>query len=158
MNAQPLCGVRKAGKILARDTFPKTLSKVFKRHPREREPVRMSNDDSPSEEEEEREVYVFSVDDQRRIAFRKRLDDLGIPYDEISTHSYRKGAASYTASGSTAAPPIIAICLRAGWKLGGVLNTYLSLENAGDRFVGRRSSHAPHFLSNATRSFRTNIR
>ena len=65
------------------------------------------------------------------------LDREGIPYDEISTHSYRKGSASAAASGSTAAPPIVAICLRAGWKLSGVLNTYLSLENAGDRFVGR---------------------
>ena len=65
------------------------------------------------------------------------LDEAGIPYDEICTHSYRKGSASAAASGSTAAPPIVAICLRAGWKLSGVLNTYLSLENAGDRFVGR---------------------
>ena len=65
------------------------------------------------------------------------LDEEGIPYDEICSHSYRKGSASAAASGSTAAPPIVAICLRAGWKLSGVLNTYLSLENAGDRFVGR---------------------
>ena len=34
-------------------------------------------------------------------------------------------------------PPIIVICLRAGWNLGGVLNTYISVESAGDRFVGR---------------------
>ena len=80
---------------------------------------------------------TFGIADQRRIAFRAMLDALGIPYDEIGTHSYRKGSASAAASGSTAAPPIIAICLRAGWKLGGVLNTYLSLESAGDRFVGR---------------------
>ena len=67
----------------------------------------------------------------------RMLDREGIPYDEISTHSYRKGSAIVTASGSTATPPIVVICLRAGWKLSGVLNTYLSLENAGDRFVGR---------------------
>lgn len=71
----------------------------------------------------ERETYVFSVDDKRRITFRKWLDDHGIPYNEISTHIYRKGSVSHTASGSTAAPPIVVICLRAGWKLGGVLNT-----------------------------------
>ena len=111
------------------------LDKVLKRHPREVDSA--EEEDLAEEDLEEREVYVFSEKDQRRIAFRKYLEDNGIPYDEISTHSYRKGSATYTASGSTAAPPIVAICLRAGWKLGGVLNTYLSLESAADRFVGR---------------------
>ena len=86
---------------------------------------------------------MFSPDDQRRMALRKKLDALGIPYDEISTHSYRKGSASHAASGSTNGPPIVAICLRAGWKLGGVLNTYLCLENAGDCFVGRVAAGLP---------------
>ena len=51
----------------------------------------------------------------------------------------------YCASGSTQGPPIVAICLRAGWKLGGVLNQYLTLENAGDQFVGRVASLLPLF-------------
>ena len=108
------------------------MDQVLKRHPKEKDTVNLAH-----EEDEDREVYVFSAADQRRIAFRKYLEDHGIPFDEISTHNYRKGSATYTASGSTSAPPIVAICLRAGWKLGGVLNTYLSLESAGDRFVGR---------------------
>ena len=105
------------------------MDQVLKRHHKEK--------DTDNADDADREVYVFSAADQRRIAFRKYLEDHGIPFDEISTHSYRKGSATYTASGSTSAPPIVAICLRAGWKLGGVLNTYLSLESAGDRFVGR---------------------
>ena len=91
----------------------------------------------------DRETYVFAADDQRRITFRERLNAKGIPYDEISTHSYRKGSASTAASGCTNGPPIVAICLRAGWKLGGVLNTYLCLENAGDCFVGRVAAGLP---------------
>ena len=90
----------------------------------------------------------MSAVQERRIAFRKLLDDNGIPFDEIGTHSYRKGSATYTASGSTSAPPIVAICLRAGWKLGGVLNTYLSLESAGDRFVGRVCALLPQVSKN----------
>ena len=132
INHAPLVGVRKNGRLLPRDTFPKLMDQVLKRHPKEKDTVNLAH-----EEDEDREVYVFSAADQRRIAFRKYLEDHGIPFDEISTHSYRKGSATYTASGSTSAPPIVAICLRAGWKLGGVLNTYLSLESAGDRFVGR---------------------
>lgn len=88
-------------------------------------------------DDDEEVVVLMSAVQERRIAFRKMLDANGIPFEEIGTHSYRKGSATYTASGSTSAPPIVAICLRAGWKLGGVLNTYLSLESAGDRFVGR---------------------
>lgn len=130
MNHAPIVGARKNGRLIPKDTFPKLLEKVLKRHKMEKDADKDDADDA------DREVYVFAAADQRRIAYRKFLDDNGIPYDEISTHSYRKGSATYTASGSTAVPPIIAICLRAGWKLGGVLNTYLSLENAGDRFVG----------------------
>ena len=88
-------------------------------------------------------IASFDPSDRRRLDFRKRLDAMGIPYDEISTHSYRKGSVSHAASGSTQGPPIVAVCLRAGWKLGGVLNTYLCLENAGDQFVGRVAAGLP---------------
>jgi len=76
----------------------------------------------------------FSPKDQRHIEFREMLDEAGISYDEIITHNYRKGSVSAAASGSTCASPIVVICLLAGWKLSGVLDTYpvyLSMENAG---------------------------
>ena len=38
--------------------------------------------------------------------------------------------------------------LPSGWKLGGVLNTYLSLESAGDRFVGRVRALSPQVSKN----------
>lgn len=56
---------------------------------------------------------------------------------DFGTHSERKGAASYTASGSTHCPSIISIHLRAGWVIGGVQDRYIRYESAGDFFVGR---------------------
>ena len=44
---------------------------------------------------------------------------------------------TYTASGTTAPPPITSICLRANWKMPGVMNRYIKHENAGDQYVGR---------------------
>lgn len=55
----------------------------------------------------------------------------------LGAHSLRKGAVTYCSSGSTMAPSIIAICLRAGWSLKGVENRYFRLENAMDQFLGR---------------------
>lgn len=46
----------------------------------------------------------------------------------------RKGASTFCASGSTACPSAIAVHLRAGWALGGVQDTYLRYQEAGDRY------------------------
>ena len=115
------------GKLLPRDVFSKALTALLKCSKHEQ--VQYVDDDVL--------VVKLSHVEKRRRDFRRMLEESGVPFEDIGTHSYRKGSATYTASGSTAAPPIIAICLRAGWKLGGVLNTYLSLESASDRFVGR---------------------
>ncbi len=53
------------------------------------------------------------------------------------THSFRKGGATFTCSGSTAAPHISAVSIRIGWKQPGVQDTYLVYANAGDQYVGR---------------------
>ena len=37
-------------------------------------------------------------------------------------------------------PPIVSLCIRAGWSLGGVKDRYLFRENAGDQHVGRCAS------------------
>ncbi|ETO62281.1 hypothetical protein F444_19805 [Phytophthora nicotianae P1976] len=67
----------------------------------------------------------------------------GVHKDELGTHSMRKGAATYCASGSTACPSSTSVHLRAGWSLGGVQNTYLRYESAGDMHVGRTVSGLP---------------
>lgn len=46
-----------------------------------------------------------------------------VPSD-FGTHSFRKGATTYTSSGSTACPSSTAVHLRAGWKFRGIQDTY----------------------------------
>jgi len=50
---------------------------------------------------------------------------------------HAQGSATYASSGSTACPSSTPIHLRAGWALGGVQDTYLRYESAGDMFVGK---------------------
>ena len=71
------------------------------------------------------------------------LERRSIDPHNIGTHSLRKGSATYTASGSTSCPSSTAIHLRAGWALGGVQDTYMRYESAGDMFVGRTVSGLP---------------
>ena len=56
---------------------------------------------------------------------------------EIGTHSIRKGAATYCTTGVIPGPPVVSVCLRAGWTLGRVKERYLKYEVAGDELVGR---------------------
>jgi hypothetical protein len=71
------------------------------------------------------------------------LNRRGIDSDDIGTHSIRKASSTFCASGSTACPSSTAIHLRAGWSFGGVQNTYLRYESAGDMYVGRTVSGLP---------------
>jgi len=68
---------------------------------------------------------------------------MGINPQDLGTHSIRKGSATYCSSGSTTAPPSSAIHLRAGWAMGGVQDTYIRYEAAGDMYVGRTVSGLP---------------
>ncbi len=61
------------------------------------------------------------------------------------TQSFRKGAATYACSGSTAAPHISAVSNRAGWKQPGAQDTYLVYADAGDQYVGRVVSGLPQY-------------
>lgn len=70
-------------------------------------------------------------------AVQAELKHRGITINELGTHSVRKGAATYCASGSTDCPAITAIQLRAGWRLEGVTGRYLRFAAAGDQHVGR---------------------
>lgn len=70
-------------------------------------------------------------------AVKAELKHRGIAINELGTHSVRKGAATFCASGSTDCPAITAIQLRAGWRLEGVTGRYLRFAAAGDQHVGR---------------------
>ena len=104
---------------------------------------------------EEAEVRLFPGNNQyerfRKILSRMvllenvavELERRAIDPASLGTHSMRKGASTYGASGSTACPPSAALQLRAGWTLPGVQGTYLRYEAAGDMYVGRTVSGLP---------------
>jgi hypothetical protein len=71
------------------------------------------------------------------------LERRSINPEDLGTHSMRKGATTYCSSGNTAGPPSNAIHLRAGWAMGGVQDTYIRYEAAGDMYVGRVVSGLP---------------
>ena len=68
------------------------------------------------------------------------LNDLGVDWTDLGTHSARKGVGTMVANASTVGPPIVALCLRAGWTLGGVKEKYLFRADGGDMAVGRRAA------------------
>lgn len=76
-------------------------------------------------------------------AVESELKTRGMKANDLGTHSTRKGAATYCSSGSTACPSITAVHLRAGWALGGVQDTYLRYQEAGDQHVGRTVTGLP---------------
>lgn len=73
----------------------------------------------------------------------EELQRNGIQPRDIGSHSSRKGASTFVSSGSTACPPAAAVNLRAGWLMGGVTDTYVRYEAAGDMYVGRTVSGLP---------------
>ena len=124
----PFNGNRVNGKLIPRNNFKTNLNKLFK----------AKKCQCGGLHEEGQECFCrMSAVDKRRAVFIKELVDEGFSYEQIGTHSWRKGAASFSASGTTAAPSIVSICIRAGWKISNVLKRYLSMENAGDWFLGR---------------------
>ena len=68
---------------------------------------------------------------------------IGVSHQDIGTHSVRKGAATYCCAGVHPGPPVISVCLRAGWSVGRVKERYLKYENAGDELVGRTLTGIP---------------
>ena len=62
---------------------------------------------------------------------------MGVKICDLGTHSCCKGVATMVAAGCTVSPPIVSICVRAGWVMGGVNDSYLKKESAGDQNVGR---------------------
>ena len=62
---------------------------------------------------------------------------LGVEDGDLCTHLCSKGVATIVVSGCTVSSPIVIICIRACWTMGGVKDWYLKRESAGDQYVGR---------------------
>ncbi len=71
------------------------------------------------------------------------LQSHGLQPSDFGAHSLRKGCATYVTSGSTGGPSIVAVCQRAGWTMGNVLDRYLKFDLSGDAFVGRVAAGLP---------------
>lgn len=70
---------------------------------------------------------------------------LGSDPEYIGLHSPRKGSNTYC-NGFIGGPSYPSICLRGGWKIGGVQDRYLFNQEGSDQFVGRTVAGLP-FLS-----------
>ena len=68
---------------------------------------------------------------------KEELQLLGVEEWDLYTHSCRKGVATIVAAGCTVSPPIVSICIRAGWVMGGVKDRYLKRELAGNQYACR---------------------
>ena len=108
----PFTGNRRGGKILPKDTFQKELMELLR-------PPKCTCGHNANDE-----CTCMNARNKRRRNFVSKLERKGIPFENINSHSNRKGSATNAASGSTHAPPIVAICLRAGcwtvtsdWKM-----------------------------------------
>ena len=71
---------------------------------------------------------------------REEILRMGIDPDDIGVHSIRKGSATYCTSGTTTGISFAALCVRAGWSMGGVKERYIKYAEAGDRVCGRTAA------------------
>jgi hypothetical protein len=100
----------------------------------------------PSKFQYNRYASINKVIRQHQAKFAR----IGVKPGTIGTHSARKGAAIYAASGCTICAGKSAICNRAGWRLGGTLDKYIKYELAAcDQFLGRTLCG----LKSATKTF-----
>ena len=90
---------------------------------------------------------LFPGKDQKK-RFNRLLNEVFVEHEDkyqangddvsdLGSHSIRKGGATYCCAAANPAPPIVSVCLRAGWSLGRVKERYLKYENTGDELVGR---------------------
>lgn len=70
----------------------------------------------------------------------EEIGAMGMDVKYLGVYSVRKGAGTYVTAGCTVAPPIISVCLRAGWSIGNVKERYLHYESAGDMYVARMAT------------------
>ena len=63
------------------------------------------------------------------------LRDCHLSQAKIASHSLRKSAATFAATGTDGTPMHFTILLRGGWTVGNVLDRYFSQADHGDRLI-----------------------
>mmetsp|Transcript_28156 Transcript_28156/g.34783 ORF Transcript_28156/g.34783 Transcript_28156/m.34783 type:complete len:122 (-) Transcript_28156:597-962(-) len=59
-------------------------------------------------------IFAVVIEDNKQD-----LADLGVAAGDLGTPSARKGVETLVAAGCTVSPPIVSLCLRMGWSMGG---------------------------------------
>ena len=57
--------------------------------------------------------------------YKEKFEKLGLDAEYFGTHSIRKGYITHGACGVVNGPPIASICIRANWKMPGIMNRYM---------------------------------
>ena len=82
---------------------------------------------------------------------KEALKAVGLSKAKIATHSLRKSAATYAASGTDGTPMHFTILLRGGWSIGNVLERYFSQADHGDKLIANILSGRNFFTKNFSR-------
>ena len=69
-----------------------------------------------------------------------QLKILVVEAGDLGSYSCRKGVATTVSEWCKGYPPIVAICILAGWVLGGLKDKYLFREKSGNQYAGRCAS------------------
>ncbi len=77
---------------------------------------------------------------------------LGLDVEYFGTHSIRKGSITHGTCGVVNGPPIASICIRANWKMPGIMNRYMRYESAGEEFVDGWFVVAPNLVRGSKRA------
>ena len=74
----------------------------------------------------------------------EHLKTLGVKEVNLGTNSFRDLVSTMVAAGYTVSPPIVLVCIRAGWVMVGVKDNYLKRKSSRDKYVGRCASGLDH--------------
>ena len=72
------------------------------------------------------------------------IKNMGVGYEDIGTHSCRKGVATIVASGCNVYPLTVLILIFAGCVMVGMKNNCYPRECGGDKYFGRCASRLNH--------------
>ena len=82
--------------------------------------------DAPLFQGKEKTAFTRYSDNFNKLKeeMKDDLEALGFSPRDLGTHSARKGVATMVATGCTVSPPIVSLCIQAGWVIGVVKDKY----------------------------------
>ena len=91
------------------------------------------------QKEEEKNIASKGYTSQLKEMFLHHVQEVKtyVRLAHANAHGWRKGAATYATSGTTAPPSISAVARRGEWSMGKVLDVYWQCSEVGDHYLGR---------------------